>query len=232
MKKRFSALAIAAVMAVSLCTGAIAASNSQTIQALLSYDITIKYNGQAQQFKNAGGDNVFPIVYEGTTYLPVRAVANLVDLPVDWDGATNTVYLGEKDKTLVNDQIWVNKPSIWSKSNASTDKSALVVQGMAHDFGIITRTEVGSYDTGETWADGYFQLGGKYGTLHIKAYCADGDAKIQFLAKDDRKSTCYKEATLTAGVPAEFDINVAGLDQVWLFSHSKTNLIITDMYLK
>lgn len=36
-----------------------------------------------------------PFTYNGTTYLPVRAVAEAVGKDVTWDGATKTVYLGE-----------------------------------------------------------------------------------------------------------------------------------------
>lgn len=35
-----------------------------------------------------------PFIYEGTTYLPVRAVGEAVGKTVSWDGSTNTVTLG------------------------------------------------------------------------------------------------------------------------------------------
>lgn len=40
-----------------------------------------------------------PFTYEGTTYLPIRAVAEAVGKDVTWDGNTKTVYLGEKPVT-------------------------------------------------------------------------------------------------------------------------------------
>ncbi len=44
-----------------------------------------------------------PFTYNGTTYLPVRAVAEAVGKDVTWDGATKTVYLGEvPEKTNPN----------------------------------------------------------------------------------------------------------------------------------
>lgn len=34
------------------------------------------------------------LLYKGTTYLPVRAVANALDQSVAWDGASYSVYIG------------------------------------------------------------------------------------------------------------------------------------------
>ncbi len=36
-----------------------------------------------------------PFVYNGTTYLPIRAVGEAVGKEVTWNAGTNTVYLGE-----------------------------------------------------------------------------------------------------------------------------------------
>ena len=36
-----------------------------------------------------------PFIYNGTTYLPIRAVGEAVGKEVTWNGGTNTVYLGE-----------------------------------------------------------------------------------------------------------------------------------------
>ena len=36
-----------------------------------------------------------PFIYNGTTYLPVRAVGEVFGKNVSWDGNTKTVYIGE-----------------------------------------------------------------------------------------------------------------------------------------
>lgn len=43
---------------------------------------------------DANGNPVEPMLYNGTTYLPVRAVANALDQAVAWDGASYSVYIG------------------------------------------------------------------------------------------------------------------------------------------
>lgn len=43
--------------------------------------------------RDADGKRVDPIIIDGTTYLPVRAVAQALGKEVDWDGETKTVYI-------------------------------------------------------------------------------------------------------------------------------------------
>ena len=46
-----------------------------------------------QTFYNVNGDEVHPILYSGTTYLPVRAIGELMGKNVNWDASTRTVSL-------------------------------------------------------------------------------------------------------------------------------------------
>lgn len=97
MKKiRFAGVALA--MALCLVVGAYAASNNETISAVLNREVTITYNGEVQNFKDQGGNPVYPITYNGTTYLPVRYVCDLLGVAVEWDQAANTVRLGSNEK--------------------------------------------------------------------------------------------------------------------------------------
>ena len=45
---------------------------------------------------DATGKIVEPFIYDGTTYLPVRAVGEAIGKSVTSDGATQSVYLGDK----------------------------------------------------------------------------------------------------------------------------------------
>lgn len=98
MKKKVIAGALCAAL---LITGLFAyAANSKQITATVDYDINVTYDGVTKKLTDANGKQVYPIVYEGTTYLPVRAVAGLVGTEVNWDQSTRTVQLGRTlDKT-------------------------------------------------------------------------------------------------------------------------------------
>lgn len=217
-------------MAVSCLTlGAFAAANNQTISALLSYSTPIVFNGQPQTFKDASGKQVFPILYEGTTYLPVRAICGLAGIAVDYDASTGTVVLGEKDKTPVTSAVWVNRPSIWAESSYTLDMTQLVFQGEAHSEGIVCK----STTSGGPWDAGYFKLDGKYTTLSVTACCTEGDATLYFKETSDNKSTTYKTCNLKEGVPVTVDVPVSGLQSLYVHLQSSgKNIILTDMYLK
>ena len=70
-----------------------AAASAATVSATVSPDITVKVDGQTQTFFTVSGTQVHPILYNGTTYLPVRAIGVLMNKNVNWDQSTLTVTL-------------------------------------------------------------------------------------------------------------------------------------------
>jgi len=67
---------------------------SVTQQAELTYrGIKITLNGEEIIPTDVHGNVIEPFIIDGTTYLPVRGIANALGLGVGWDDATNTVVL-------------------------------------------------------------------------------------------------------------------------------------------
>lgn len=64
-------------------------------------DIKLVVDGKEVTPKDVNGNVVEPFVYNGTTYLPVRAVGEALGKTVLWDGETKTVYLGEMSQLTV-----------------------------------------------------------------------------------------------------------------------------------
>lgn len=90
--KSFLGGAVSAALALSLIGPAAATIVSKTAQ--LNYnDIKISINGAAITPTDANGNAVVPFAIDGTTYLPIRAVASALDLDVNWDSSTKTVLL-------------------------------------------------------------------------------------------------------------------------------------------
>lgn len=95
--RRIVILTALAALLVGAGLGAASSSGIQNVQAQLNANIAIKYDGETQTLLDAGGNRIYPLVYNGSTYLPVRAISGLVGLAVDWDQASQTVLLGKQE---------------------------------------------------------------------------------------------------------------------------------------
>ncbi len=84
----------AGALAATVLTGGLAMAKSGTESIEVLYDnIKIYIDNVLTETKDADGDTVEPFVYNGTTYLPVRGVAEAMDSEVEWDGETKSVYI-------------------------------------------------------------------------------------------------------------------------------------------
>ena len=100
MKKKLKSVLLGLTIGSIVLTASVFAS-SGAVQKTLSYNnIKIALNGQEIHPADANGNYVEPFIIDGTTYLPVRAVANAIGLNVDWDGNTNTVLLSDSSQDM------------------------------------------------------------------------------------------------------------------------------------
>lgn len=82
-----------------LITGASIVMASSQIQAMLNDQIKVSLNGEIQEFRDETTDEVqYPITYKDRTYLPLRTVANLVGVNVDYDSESNTAILTTEEQ--------------------------------------------------------------------------------------------------------------------------------------
>ena len=89
---------IAGILCASLvlipCMVGLAKTGEATLTAAYR-DIKIKINGEMVTPKDVQGNTVEPFIVDGTTYLPVRAVAGALGFSVSWDSDTSTVIIGD-----------------------------------------------------------------------------------------------------------------------------------------
>lgn len=98
MKRNWKGV-LCGVMATVLLLGLIGTAAATVGKMTVSIDynnIKVTMNGTAVNLVDANGNAVEPFAINGTTYLPVRAVANSLGLDVGWDGATSTVTLEDR----------------------------------------------------------------------------------------------------------------------------------------
>jgi len=97
MNKKNVLMLLCGVLAGSLCFGSVGVISAIEYKAItVSYDnIKLVIDGKQVTPKDATGKVVEPFIHEGTTYLPVRAVAEALGKDVKWDGPAKTVIIGD-----------------------------------------------------------------------------------------------------------------------------------------
>jgi len=110
---------IAGVLTTLLLVSSIcmAGASVAKIQKTVEYkNIQVSLDGKKLDLKDAAGNAVEPFMFDGTNYLPARALAEALGLDVAWDGSTNTVVLKTADakaaKTLATEKLVYDQNSV------------------------------------------------------------------------------------------------------------------------
>lgn len=94
-KKSIAALAVLG-MTLTGAAGVYAGANLEKISAYLNHSIGIQVDGTVYNT----GKTLTPITYKNTTYLPVRAIADVLEVPVRYDAKNNQVLIGGNGQTI------------------------------------------------------------------------------------------------------------------------------------
>lgn len=94
MKKLFLTAAFAVLILALFALPSAAAELSATL------------DGETIECVDVNGNAVPPLLIDGTTYLPVRAVSNALNLTIDWDDDTKSVLInGEAENAALGDSV-------------------------------------------------------------------------------------------------------------------------------
>ena len=90
---------IAAALALTSCmvVGAAAVNGlPQSVTATFRPDVTLQVNGTAYTIRDTNGNEVAPLLYNGTTYVPLATLGQALGVQVSWDAATQTVVITDQ----------------------------------------------------------------------------------------------------------------------------------------
>lgn len=137
MKKRVQGL-IAGLLISTLMTGGVVFAKQGWETISVAFDsIKIMIDGKEYLPTDADGNAVEPFIYEGTTYLPVRAIANAFNKDVDWEAQTSTVTLGSKNYDWLDQMGYVDYEVSHNQSRMTAiAKGTKDNTGVMHDRGL------------------------------------------------------------------------------------------------
>lgn len=200
-----------------ICIGAGAAGGLETISAYLTYNTKVKLDGQLQNLYDGNGNQVYPINYQGTTYLPIRAISNLLGIDVGWDGATKTVLLGKtgEAKNFVEEL----KPYAYNNIIISTSVNPNPKEIAGKTYSTYLRGGVNSYAK--------YDLGGKYETFTFSSYTSSdlsGEDYIQIFGDNDELLGTI--SIVPTDLPKEHTVDISGVTQLTIkFTHTSNYYI-------
>jgi hypothetical protein len=95
-------------------------SSASALADPVSKGITAVYNsiqiyvdGSKVSSIDSDGAAVEPFIYNGSTYVPLRAVAEALRQPVEWDDASNSIYIGKKPDLKASVTTWNSYGGDW-----------------------------------------------------------------------------------------------------------------------
>lgn len=95
MNKKINIKSFILGVCVALTLTSIISVSAQNIDVIMN-GIKIYWDGVEKTLTDANGKKVEPMIYQGTTYVPLRAMSNLMGKEVDWNQADMAVYVGKK----------------------------------------------------------------------------------------------------------------------------------------
>ena len=99
--RKSAIIVIASIMCVvGIVIGVSAQTLFQKVQAEIRDDFTIVVDGMEKTFKTADGKIAYPLLYNGTTYLPLRAIGELMGKTVYWYEEDKRIELKDSPSTV------------------------------------------------------------------------------------------------------------------------------------
>lgn len=136
MKKKISVLTACILGVCCIAIGASAVGVIQQVQSELRPDFTIVIDGEEQTFKNAQGETVYPLLYDGTTYLPVRAIGNMMGKTVYWYEDEKRIELKDSSSTVTDADVIVPSGSSATPTPTSTPDSGEITLEQAKEIAL------------------------------------------------------------------------------------------------
>jgi len=190
---------------------AYAAANLEPIRAFFNRDISFVLNGERWEPKDASGKAISPIIYEGTTYLPVRALAEALKIPIHYDASGPTIFIGAIPGAQAGiftvpmeiDNVYVTTTRNPSETNVHGQQYSQVLKI-------------------DQYGDVVFTIGRKYKQLVLDAAIVDpGEHDVEFslynesdLAANTANTVLEKHVISPADGTAQLVFNVEGLDKI------------------
>lgn len=200
---------LAGLLFISLSVNVLGAGTLTEVKVFLNTGIKVMLNGKAfEPVDPDDGTKLVPITYRGSTYLPMRAVAEAAGLKVTWDANTETAYLGDAEGDIIPESIAYIKASpefVYNGNNlyrlaSRTPEELTTADGTKLNYGYVTG---GSRSVNLEVLTEF-----AYSKFKAKIWAEDThseDLKIEFV---DENKLLVKSLTVKSGTMTDLELDI------------------------
>ncbi len=182
----------------------------EKLKEFLNQNISVKYNGEEQILRDAEKRRVYPIRFDGTIYLPMRAVAEMLGVRIAWDRSSDTICIGENDigEDFIAHLTPYDTASAEYRHITSVQDRPLRIAGKDCDHYIIPSGMA------------YYALDGQYRQLTFELYAGRGRRirSVCFWGDDDR--LLCEASAVECELPKAFAVDVCGVHRLLISGDS------------
>ncbi len=224
MKDKLRGIFLGVLIGVMVMGSVVLAANTTTLYNVVTNGVKIVVDGMKLNPRDANGSRVEPIIYNGTTYLPVRAVADALGKAVYWDGPNYTVYLGSMGGTLTYPSAYLTENNIGIAFSNAAQKDLTDNYGNTYSEGL--------YFYGNGTAE--YLVNMKYSRLKGTLYVPQGttssyNGSVKVIA--DGKTIYTSPVMDKTSRPISFDINIRGYNDIKIQFDQGTGLYGFNIYV-
>lgn len=229
------------LVCVLILGGKIVFSNSITsITAQINPAINYTLDGEKFVPRDMDGSVMDTIIYNGRSYVPLRAIAEAMDIAVDWEGSTSTIILGEKEgkgQSLFS-MNFKTTGSVLVDVQKTTESKFLTftagAQNIAFEEGIFIENTYSSSSNSRDSTRLIFNTNKKYQKLYLKTFIhKDTDSNVEIEIFGDNDVRIYSD-TIAFGDINELVVDVGGQDSIKIVfkTNSGHTFSIVDSYFR
>lgn len=206
------------LVCVLILGGKIVFSNSITsITAQINPAINYTLDGEKFVPRDMDGSVMDTIIYNGRSYVPLRAIAEALGIAVDWEGSTSTIILGEREgkgQSLFSMNFKETGSALVDVQKTTESKFLTFTAGaqnIAFEEGIFIEN-TSSYNRNS--AGLIFNTNKKYQKLYLKTFIhKDTDSNVEIEIFGDNDVRIYSD-TIAFGDINELVVDVGGQDSI------------------
>lgn len=163
---------------------------------------------------DANGNTVPVFAYNGTTYLPIRAISDALGIAIQYEGSTQSVYVGKHstDKPTV----WIRNMDYFIQTNGGFTSTSSMKDNLGNEHSNVIYTKNYTFG-GQPIVSQTYLLNGQYsavsGTL-FQNYDYRSDTQINYIEIYGDGEQLYRGTVAGGEFPVNFKVDLTGVLQL------------------